>query len=233
MAGMGFALKPVLRGVSGPSFSSLVQAAVRWNGFVLLAAAPPLFGPEGAALAAIIFAPIVPLVNLISVAALSVYGDGAAPSPRGFLLRLITNPLILASLAGIAVSLAGGPPEGPIADTLDILARAALATGLLGVGAGLSFAALTASPRLLALATALKLVVMPAVLWGAAALFDLSPLATAVAVAAGATPGAAASYVLAKQLGGDAPLTAGHITATTVLAALAMPVWLWAVGWSA
>jgi predicted permease len=36
--------------------------------------------------------------------------------------------------------------------------------------------------------------------------------------AIGATPGAAASYVLAAEMGGDTRLMAGHVTATTILA---------------
>ena len=47
----------------------------------------------------------------------------------------------------------------------------------------------------------MKLMVMPFVMWVAAQIFDLGPLATVVLVAAGATPGTAASYVLARELG--------------------------------
>jgi len=55
-------------------------------------------------------------------------------------------------------------------------------------------------------------------------------VALAVLVAVGATPGAAASYVLASEMGGDARLMAGHVTATTLLAFIAMPFWVWAAG---
>ena len=45
-----------------------------------------------------------------------------------------------------------------------------------------------------------------------------------------ALPTSAASYILARQLGGDAPLMAAGITATTVVAAFTMPLML---GWLA
>jgi hypothetical protein len=42
----------------------------------------------------------------------------------------------------------------------------------------------------------------------------------------GAAPGAAASYVLARQMGGDAPLMAGIVAMTTVTSALTIPLFL-------
>jgi len=220
------AIKPLLRGVSGPSYTSLVQGSVRWNGVVLIAAAEPVFGPEGAALAALVFAPVVPLVNILSVGALSLWGEGASPSWRRFAQRLVTNPLILACAAGGLANLAGGVHSGIAVNTLNLLASAALAGGLLGIGAGLDLTALRGRSGLLALSVFLKLAVMPAVLLVMSRLLQLDALSTAVLVAAGATPGAAASYVLARELGGDAELTAGHVTATVLLSAITLPIWI-------
>lgn len=226
MACLLLSLKPALRGVPGPSYASVVQAGVRWNGMILLAGVGALYGPTGVALAALVFAPIVPLVNLISVSALSIWGDGAHPTPGRFARRLATNPLILAALAGLAANVAGIAPFGVIDDTLTLVAAAALPVGLMGVGAGLDLRSVANQRLLLALCLALKLVVMPALMLVCARLFGLDPIATAILVAAGATPGAAASYVLARELGGDAPLTAGHVTATTLASTVTMPVWL-------
>jgi predicted permease len=72
----------------------------------------------------------------------------------------------------------------------------------------------------------MKLLVLPLLLWGVARGLGLEPLAQAVLVAAGATPGAAASYVLARQLGGDAELVAGCVTATVLLSVVSLPLWI-------
>jgi len=221
-----FSIKPLLRGVSGPSYTSLVQGSVRWNGVVLVAVAEPVFGPEGAVLAALVFAPIVPLVNILSVGALSLWGEGASPSWRRFMQRLITNPLILACAGGGLANIAGIFQTGVVAEALELLASAALAGSLLGIGAGLDLTALRARPGLLALSMFFKLAVMPTVLLVMSSLMQLDPLATAVLVAAGATPGAASSYVLARELGGDAELTAAHVTATVLLSAITLPLWI-------
>lgn len=223
MGALALGLRPLLSNVDGPAYTSLFQASVRWNGFVLLAAAPFVFDAHGQALTALIFAPAVPLVNVMCVGVLSVWGSGRAPAPGAFALRFATNPLILSSVAGGLWGAANLPAQGAVFDALELIGRAGLAAALLSVGAGLDLGALRARPRLLALSAALKMAVMPLVFFAIARAFGLDPLATAVLVAAGATPGAAASYVLARELGGDAELMAGHVTATTLLAALVMP----------
>jgi predicted permease len=50
--------------------------------------------------------------------------------------------------------------------------------------------------------------------------------AQAIALLCGASPGAAASYILARQMGGDAPLMAGVVALTTVGSALSIPILL-------
>jgi predicted permease len=107
---------------------------------------------------------------------------------------------------------------------LDILAGASLTLGLLCVGAGLELTHL-GRHRLVALLTAaLKLLLMPAATALACRLFGIEGLSAAAAVLFTACPISASSYVLARQLGGDAALLAGLITITTIAAAVTMPL---------
>ncbi|MCC5994852.1 MAG: AEC family transporter [Oceanicaulis sp.] len=229
MAIVCLAFKPLI--ADGPAFTSLFQGGVRWNGFVLLALAVPAFGAEGAALAALVFAPTVPLINVMCVAVLSVWGASTEPPDlRRVSLRIAANPLILGCLAGLAANLSGLFQDGVIADTVALVGRAALPLLLLTIGAGLDFSALRARPGLLTLAVALKLIAAPLAFYALGLAFGVEGVALAVLVAVGATPGAAASYVLASEMGGDARLTAGHVTATTLLAFIAIPFWIWAAG---
>ncbi|PWE16467.1 AEC family transporter [Marinicauda salina] len=226
MGAIALALKPLP--VDGPAYTSLFQGAVRWNGFVLLALALSVFGEEGAALAALVFAPTVPLINVMCVAVLTVWGASETkPDIRRVTMRIVTNPLILACLAGAAANALGWFQTGPIADTAALAGRAALPLILLAIGAGLDFSALRARPRLLALSVTLKLMVAPAIFYGIGTLLGVEGLALAVLTAIGATPGAAASYVLASEMGGDARLMAGHVTATTLIAFATLPFWVW------
>jgi len=217
--------------VDGPAFTSLFQGGVRWNGFVLLALAGAAFGGEGAALAALVFAPTVPIINVMCVAVLTIWGaSDRKPNFARVAGRIVTNPLIIACLAGAAASALNLFQTGPVADTAALAGRAALPLILLAIGAGLDFSALKARPALLSLSVTLKLVVAPLVFLGLGKLFGVEGLALVLLTAVGATPGAAASYVLASEMGGDHRLMAGHVTATTVLAFLALPFWIWVAG---
>ena len=65
---------------------------------------------------------------------------------------------------------------------------------------------------------------MPVATWGFCRLFGVEGVSAATALLFTAAPISASSYVLARQLGGDAPLMAGLITLSTILAALTMPL---------
>jgi predicted permease len=76
----------------------------------------------------------------------------------------------------------------------------------------------------------MNLIAYPAIMAGFAVLYGLEGLGRSVVVLWATLPTSAAAYILARQLGGDAPLMAAGITATTVAAAITMPLML---GWLA
>ena len=216
--------------LSGPQFSSVFQGAARWNGFVALAAIGSLFGPEGVTLAAVAFAVLVPTVNVLSVLILTRYA-GDEPAGLVAVLRLLSkNPLILACAAGIALNVSGIGLPGPLASTFDILGAAALTIGLIAIGAGLQPKHALETGWIVALTSGLKLLVMPVLMAGWCFVFGVSGLPAAVVILCGAVPGATSSYILARQLGGDATLMASLITGSTILAAITMPLMLWLLG---
>lgn len=213
--------------LTGPQFASVFQGAARWNGFVALAAIGQLYGPEGVTLAAVSFAVLVPTVNVLSVLILTRYA-GDTPAGMGTVLKLLSkNPLILACAAGIALNATHIGLPGPLATTADILGKAALTIGLIAIGAGLKWHEALAHKWIVLLTSALKLAVMPALMLGWCIFFDVTGLPRLVVILCGAVPGATSSYILARQLGGDASLMASLITGGTILAAVTMPVILW------
>lgn len=208
----------------GPAFTSVFQGSIRWNGFVLLAAALPLYGQAGLDLVGIAFGPLVLTINIVCVSVLARWGAARATSWRAVVDQIVANPLILSCAAGLAVNAAGFHDFGPLSRALDLLGDAAMPIALICVGAGLDFTALRASGVRVAFAAAFKLTIMPALLWGAATLAGAGPLGAAVAAGLGATPTAAAGYTLAREMGGDAQLMAAIITATTILSFITLPI---------
>ena len=123
------------------------------------------------------------------------------------LRQLALNPLLLAVAIGFGIAALGGLPAG-LAPTVQTLGRASVALGLLCVGAALSLQSFSDRVGVQAATGVLKLVVMPAVTWALCIALGVPPLATAVAVVFMALPTAATSYVMARAMGGDAPLMA-------------------------
>lgn len=218
-------LRRVLR-AGDAAFTSLVQGAIRFNTYLGVAMTAALFGAKGITLAAIYLAIMVPLGNVICVGALAIYSVGQKASLTRIVLELARNPLVLACVAGIAVNLAGLPVPGWVDAFLEILADAALPLGLLCAGAGLDIRAARAAAPIIALACGLKLVVMPALTFGAAELAGLAGLAATVAILFNALPAAPTAFVLARQMGGDAELMAGILTAQTAAAVVTLPLLL-------
>jgi malonate transporter len=72
--------------------------------------------------------------------------------------------------------------------------------------------------------TTLKLIVMPAIAIGLALLMGITSVALVVVACSSSVPAPAETYVLARQMGGDAPLMAQILAFETVLAALTMPI---------
>lgn len=222
----GLTLRLAFKG-NGPAFTSVFQGSVRWNGFIMLASAPALYGPQGTALVALAFGPVVAFVNLISVSVLARWGDNdVKPTIGGALSEIARNPLVIASLIGVIANLTGFTKLlGPGADAIALLGRAALPIALVSVGAALSLSGLTKTPLHLGLGVASKLLVAPILMLGIAHWIGLPPLLVAVVVGLASMPSAPASYVLAREMGGDAPLMAGIVTATTLLALITIPFW--------
>jgi predicted permease len=223
VAALTLALRPVL--LDGPAFASIFQGGLRWNGFAILAAADAVFGQEGREAVALVFGPAVLLVNVLSVAALARWGTRKDASLRFVLAQIAGNPLVLACLAGIVANAIGFRPTQLIGVgvALELLGRAALPIALVCVGAGLDLRAAAQARVPVAVAGGIKLVIAPLVFYLMARAFDVGPHLSAVAVGLAATPTAAASYVLAREMGGDARLMAAIVSATTLACVLTMP----------
>ena len=221
-AALAFALRGRL-GLDGASFTSVFQGAIRNNTYVGLAGAGALYGAAGLAVMGIVVFVVVTLVNVLSVIVLLSHRGGAMRL-ADLLLSVASNPLILACAGGFALNATGVALPGLASAMLEILGRAALTLALLCVGAGLDLGRLGRNPPAVLAASTLKLVVMPVATWGFCRLLGVEGVAAATALLFTAAPVSASSYVLARQLGGDAPLMAGLITLSTLLAALTMPL---------
>lgn len=211
---------------SGPTFTSLFQGATRFHGFVALAIIGPLYGDAGVTLIALALAIMVPLLNVANVVVLTVYGNnGSAAGSRQILLRIITNPLIIACVVGLSLNWTGTPDI--LFEAIDIIGRGGLGLTLLAVGAGLRLGQVAQDKLLVTVGVLTRLIGMPLIMLAVASLVGLDGLARTVAIIAGAVPTAGSAYVMARKMGGNVELMSNIITFQVIVSFLTLPLFIY------
>lgn len=216
--------------IDGPQFTSLVQGASRWHTFIAFAIIPLQFGPKALSIGAVSAAAMTPLLNILCVIVMSRFARETRLHPKQLALSIIRNPFVFSSLGGVAWQLLGLPVPAMGIQVLDMIGRGALGLALLTVGAGLRLGdAISGWPPVLA-ATVLKLLIMPVLMSSALLIMGVTGDAFAVALLCGAVPTGSGAYVLARQMGGDAPMVANILTLQVIAAAVTIPFVLWMAG---
>jgi predicted permease len=229
MMALCLALRPLLQarlGLSGPSFTSVFQCSCRWQTYVALAVAGNLYNDLGLTLASVAMVAMIPLLNIVCVWVLAHYAAPTRLSWPRIVLTICKNPLIWACVIGLTLNLSGVALPRWVNDLTDALGRSSLALGLLVVGAGLQLKGVLHPPPAAYVTVFLKLILMPAMAISLGHAFGLSGVNLAIVACCSSVPTASSAYVLARQMGGDAPLVAEILTIQTALAVLTMPVFI-------
>lgn len=216
---LGLAGAPLM-GLSPMAFASRLQCAFRFNTYIGIAIAGKLYGADGVAMMGALCGTMVPFANVAAVGMMARHGQG------GLWRELVRNPLVLATLAGLAFNFAGGGLAEPVSHFLTRLGDASVALGLLAVGAALRWG--NTGGRVLGSAwiVGVKLTLMPLAAWGLAHGLGLNGVARDVAVLFAALPSASSAYILAMRMGGDGQGVAWLISATTLAAIVSLWAWL-------
>lgn len=190
------------------------------------------FGAPGLA----VLMPIIVLhsVLLLPLASLLIeVGGHSGANPirtlRRTLPSLARNPVIPSILLAIAWRLLDLPVPVPLHRFLALLGGAAPPLALFCLGASLPSFAVRGALREAGLATLLKLLLLPALVWGLARLFGFGALPTAVAVLTAGMPTGANAFLLSRRTDTGAGASAGTVVVSTALSVLtlsALLAWL-------
>ena len=204
------------------SFASQFQCAFRFNSYIGLAVAAKLHGAAGIAAMGLLAGGMVPFANIVAVWMLARHGSASVWR------ELAKNPLFLATLAALLWNLAGFAVPATAGQFLGRLAEAAIALGLLAVGAALRLrGTLGAGARgAAAYFLAVKMLAMPLIALVAARSVGLTGIHFDVVLAFAALPTASSAYILAQRMGGDGARVAWLISASTLLGMVSLPLWL-------
>ena len=212
---------------------ALWQASFRSNyALIGIPLAQSLFGDNGAMIATLLSAFVVPLINMLAVISLSVFRrDGGKTSIKGILIGIAKNPLIQSIAIGIvalgvrALFVKGGidfrlSDIKPIYTVLEYMSRVATPMALLCLGAQFEFSAVSALRREIVFGTLMRTVIVPAFGIGTAFLFfreSFGGAHFAAFVAVFATPVSISSVPMTQEMDGDVTL-AGQLVVWTTLA---------------
>jgi hypothetical protein len=215
---LGWLARPLFR-TPPMVFESSVQTAFRFNSYIALAIASRLGGEQGTSLMALIMGFAVPLCNMAAVHAL-------ARKNGGILKELVKNPLLIATAGGTLFNLLGLQVPELAGAILSRTANASIALGLMAVGAGLRLTGVHEAKGIAAYLLTVKLLALPAIAYVMGRWLDLPPLQLQIAVIFCALPTAPSAYVLAARMGGNGPFVAFLVSASTLLSAVTLPLWL-------
>ncbi|WP_270937676.1 AEC family transporter [Falsiroseomonas oryzae] len=153
----------------------------------------------------------------------------AAAAPWGRVLRATVagvgrNPVLISVVLAMLWNLFGLPVPDVLRRTLDLLGAASPPVALFCLGGslfGLSAAALWKETALIA---AIKLLLLPAVVFAVALLLPLTPAERAVAVTMAALPTGANAFILARRYETGADRSGSAVVLTTALSVLTLSV---------
>ena len=162
--------------------------------------------------------------NILAVAVVAQNAGARKLTIRETAYVVFRNPFIWATATGLLINLAGIPVYEPVMTSMSMLGGAAIASGLLMVGAGLSTSETIRPSAPVLTGTALKLLGTPliVILWSFAT--GVSGTAFVACMVCAAVPTAMSAYVLARQMGGDAPLVAATVMMQTIVSFFSIPL---------
>ena len=205
------------RHVDAREHAGAAQVAFRFNSFIALALAERLAGAPGVALIAVLIGVSVPVCNVAAVWPMARHAN------TGFLRALARNPLIIATVLGLAANVAGLRIPTLLEPAVARIGGASLALGLMAAGAGMQLGPLGRGKALAAALLSIRHLMMPLVALGLSRLFRLDPVQSSVLLAFSALPTASSCYVLAARMGYNGPYVAGLVTLSTMLGVASLP----------
>ncbi|TXD97945.1 AEC family transporter [Psychrobacter frigidicola] len=218
-----FISKPADQGV-------FVQGIFRSNMAIIgLATVANAYGEEGLSIGAVYMGVVTILFNILAVITLSRVSKSVDDTwmSRSIMVikKLATNPLMIALVAAFAYKALSLPPiTGVIHTTGDLLASVALPLALICAGASIDLKSMLSLSGISMQASIGRIVIAPLIAVAVGLSFGLTGMHMGVLFLMAAAPTAAASYVMAKAMGGNDVLAANILAFTTVVGLFGMAI---------
>lgn len=205
----------------------MLQGSIRSNAILFgLPLGISLLGEGNLGLVSIILAAIVPLNNVLSVVALSIYSD-VKVTLKKIVINILTNPMVVFTIIGIIFVVLRIQLPVFAETTLNNIAGMVSPLALLVMGGTFRFDKLKDADWSLLFTIAAKLLLVPAIgLFLAAGLGLRGPSIVSVLIAT-AGPTAVSSYAQALAAGGDGDLANQIVIFTTLGSMFTLVFWIY------
>ena len=230
--GLAYVLSLLIK--NKPARGEFVQAAYRSSAAILgIAYTQNIYGDAGMTPLMIIAS--VPLYNAMAVVVLALTAPAEAETQqeaRGALAwrtvkEIVTNPILLGLVAGLAWSLLKIPVPSVLGKTLDNVGGLATPLGLIAMGASIDPKKVSGKLRPSICAAVVKLVGLYSIFLPiAVALGFREAKLIAIMVMLG-SPTTVSSFVMARNMGHEGTLTSNTVVIATVVGAFTLTFWLW------
>jgi hypothetical protein len=207
-----------------------MAASMTNTGFVALPVLEAIYGQHAVLPAAIatVFVAVVMFPAAVILLELGQRDAHGSPTPPLVTVKhVVLNPMVLSTLIGMFLSVLNLRMPLPVTAYLGILADALTPCALFAIGLGLSIEGLRATIGRSSLLSAVKLVIMPLIVYGLSLWLRLEPLYTIAAVICAAVPTAKTAYILAGEYHCEEMMVASTVSMTTLASIISLVIWLY------
>jgi malonate transporter and related proteins len=209
-----------------------MAASMTNTGFVALPVLQAIYGPRAVLPAAIATVFVAVVMFPLAVILLEVGQRDAQGSRTPAMVtvkHVVLNPMVISTLIGMILSVSGLRMPAPVTAYFGILADALTPCALFAIGLGLSIDGLRSNVGQASLLSAVKLIIMPVIVYGFSVSLGLDPLYTIAVVICAAVPTAKTVYILAGEYHCEEVLVASTVSMTTLVSVISLVVWLYAL----
>ncbi|MDD4461685.1 MAG: AEC family transporter [Eubacteriales bacterium] len=205
----------------------LIQAMFRSN-YVLFGVplANALLPEGGSGLTEVLIAIVIPLFNLMAVFILQFYRKEGRISPRILFKGIVTNPLIIASVLGLATLLAGIRWPVLLENTMAGLSAVATPIALFALGGQFFFSETRTYLFQLIAGVSARLMLVPLLALGGAILLGLRGEVLVSYLALFGGPVAVSSYTMTQQMNAEHELAGQILVYTSIFCVLTLFIWI-------
>lgn len=202
----------------------VVQAMIRGNFVIVgLPILTRLFGAVATEPVGLILLISMPIYNITSVLALEGL-RGEVNSFKSLLLKLLQNPMIIATVLGF-IGLFVRLPE-LVASPIRMIAGASSAISLFCLGGMLELSSMKANRRILNGVSFVKLVLLPMIVFPIGYFLGMDQLSLTTLMVFFAAPPAVATFPMVQKCGGDEELAGQLILYTTMISVFSYAFWV-------